>query len=360
MNRDTLLKILDSARWAPSGDNTQPWRFELVSDCHIAVHGHDTRRHVVYDFDGHASHIAHGALLETLRLAASRFGLRTEWRLRQDCTDTAPIYDVRLEPQACPPNPLASFIEQRAVQRRAMRASPLPDTARQMMAQAAGPAFQLKFFESWTERMAVASLLWRNAYVRLTCPEAFPVHRSVIEWHARFSHDRIPERAVGVDPLTGRLMHWAMKDWRRVEFLNRYLMGTVLPRIQLDLLPAIWCSAHVLLVPRRPLTSLPDFVAAGEAIQRLWLTATSLQLQLQPEMTPVIFRWYVQAGRPLSRNETVNRLLPPLAKRFEALTNSTSQEAFAFFCRIGTSFPPKARSLRKQLKELMVGQPVGD
>lgn len=41
--RDVLLKILELARWAPSGDNTQPWRFEIVSDDHIAIHGSDTR-----------------------------------------------------------------------------------------------------------------------------------------------------------------------------------------------------------------------------------------------------------------------------------------------------------------------------
>ena len=32
MTRDILLQILDLARWAPSGDNTQPWRFELIGD----------------------------------------------------------------------------------------------------------------------------------------------------------------------------------------------------------------------------------------------------------------------------------------------------------------------------------------
>lgn len=52
MNRNIVLQILDLARWAPSGDNTQPWRFEIVSDDSIAVHGHDTRQHVIYDFTG--------------------------------------------------------------------------------------------------------------------------------------------------------------------------------------------------------------------------------------------------------------------------------------------------------------------
>ncbi len=47
--RDTLVAILDLARWAPSGDNTQPWRFEVRADGTIAIHGFDTRDHVIYD-----------------------------------------------------------------------------------------------------------------------------------------------------------------------------------------------------------------------------------------------------------------------------------------------------------------------
>ena len=56
----TEEKILDLARWAPSGDNTQPWRFEISGDLQVVVHGFDTRDHCVYDLRGHASQLALG------------------------------------------------------------------------------------------------------------------------------------------------------------------------------------------------------------------------------------------------------------------------------------------------------------
>ena len=59
-----LEAILDLARWAPSGDNTQPWRFEIKDARRLVVHGFDTRAHCVYDLDGHPSQISLGALLE--------------------------------------------------------------------------------------------------------------------------------------------------------------------------------------------------------------------------------------------------------------------------------------------------------
>ena len=354
MSRDLVLKILDLARWAPSGDNTQPWRFEIVDERHVAVHGYDTRRDVIYDFDGHASHLAHGALLETLRLAATRFGRRAVWTLRPGQPDGAPVYDVTLTASNADEDPLAAFIETRCVQRRAMQTTPLSPQQKEALSAAVGDAYTLLFFEAFGQRLAVARLLWDNAYLRLTCPEAYPVHRDIIEWNARFSTDRIPDQAVGVDPLTAALMKWVMQRWERVDFFNRYLLGTIAPRVQLDFVPALACAAHLLLRPKRPLAALPDYLHAGAALQRLWLTATASGLHLQPQMTPLIFRWYARAQRPISALQTIDSAAQRLASRIEALAGIGPDDSLAFFCRVGNTSTPRSRSLRKPLAQLLL------
>lgn len=352
-DRDTLLKILDLARWAPSGDNTQPWRFEILADDHVVVHGHDTRDNVVYDFRGHPSHMAHGALLETIRLAASQFGLAARWQRRLDSNDRHPVYDVSLsKPARQPPDPLAAHILDRVVQRRPMRTTPLSAAQREALRAAVGDGFELRFFETPTERLMVARLLWHSARLRLTCPEAYHVHRHIIEWGARFSEDRIPDQAVGVDPLTARLMRWVMQSWERVEFFNRYLFGTVAPRIQLDFLPAIACAAHILLVPRSVPQGMDDYVDAGVALQRMWLAATGQGLLMQPEMTPVIFRWYARSAEPISVRAGINAGAQELAERFEAITCARPPTPFMFFCRVGVGRTPSSRSLRHRLENL--------
>lgn len=360
MNRNTLVKILDLARWAPSGDNTQPWRFEILADNRIAIHGFDTRDHVIYDFEGRPSQMAHGALLETLRIAASGFQISAEWQVRPGCAETEPVYDVLLTKKTdLATDPLLPYIEQRVVQRRPMRTTPLSERQRESLLDAVGPNYSVRFFERPSDRLRVARLLWNNAYIRLTCPEAFQVHRSIIEWGVRFSEDRLPEEAVGVDPLTAKLMKWVMTSWKRVDFFNRYLMGTVAPRIQLDFVPAMACAAHLLLRPRRPPSTLKDYVESGIAMQRLWLTATANNLHLQPEMTPVIFRWYARGGRAISADSAINSRLAPLASQFETLADATQEESFAFFCRVGHSERPLSRSLRKSLSQLMIGDSGG-
>ena len=79
-----VAQILDLARWAPSGDNTQPWRFEVLDESNVVVHGFDTREHCVYDPDGRPIQISLGALLETMAIAATAHGLRTEIKRRLD------------------------------------------------------------------------------------------------------------------------------------------------------------------------------------------------------------------------------------------------------------------------------------
>ena len=74
MDRAELMSLFEAARWTPSTSNTQPWRFEIVDDFNVVVHGFDTRDHCVYDLDGRPSQISLGALLETIAIAASGHG----------------------------------------------------------------------------------------------------------------------------------------------------------------------------------------------------------------------------------------------------------------------------------------------
>ena len=354
MSYETLTKILDLARWAPSGDNTQVWRFEIVDEMRIRVHGFDTRDRIVYDFDGHASHIAHGALLETIRIAATDFGRTTSWEIRSDGAHRSPVYEVHFsENPTVVRDPLFGCIETRVVQRRLMKTTPLTDGQRKALIAAAGEDFHVQLFESPAERRKVAGLLWRSAKIRLTCPEAFTVHQEIIEWRARYSKDRIPDQAVGVDPVTARLMEWAMKSWGRIDFLNRYLFGTVPPRIQLDVLPAIFCAAHLLVKPKKVPVALEDWIRLGIVWQRIWLTATSHGLHLQPEMTPLIFRWYARAGRKFSVETKLFDLAVELASDLERLANAKPQEPIGFLARVGTSPVPTSRSIRLDLATLM-------
>ena len=350
----TLEQILDLARWAPSGDNTQPWRFEIIGPARIVVHGFDTRDRCVYDLTGHPSQISIGALLETMRIAASVHGQRVSVERRRNLPDSKPTFDIEFTSDpGIHPDPLAAFIRQRSVQRRAMSRRALSKTEKQALETSVGPGYDVVWMEGFSKRLEMARLMFANARLRLTMPEAYRVHKDVIEWNAQYSEDRIPDQALGADPMTVRAMRFVMHSWSRVKFFNRFLAGTWMPRITMDFIPGLACGAHFLVKARDIPQTVDDFVDAGRAVQRFWLTATHLGLVKQPEMTPLIFSGYVRAGTPFTQVEQLKHEARALQVRLEQVVGPDWPRA-VWMGRIGAGAQATSRSTRLPLQRLIV------
>ncbi len=347
-----MERILDLARWAPSGDNTQPWRFEPVDECSLLVHAWDTRDWCVYDLDGRASQTAVGALLETISIAASAEGLSAEFHRRPDAPETAPVIEVKLSQATdTKPSPLLPYIRTRVTQRRPLATTALTSEQMEQLDAAVGPGYRLVWITGRDRKWQMAKLLFRNANIRLTISEAYEVHKQVIQWGSRFSEDRIPDQAVGLDSATLKLMQWAMQSWRRVQILNRYLAGTLIPRIQLDLVPALRCAAHFIIVSEKELVGIDDYLEGGGALQRFWLTATALGLQFQPEMTPLIFSRYAHESREFTRDQAALSAAGRLAADLENAVGANTVNQAVFMGRVGIGPLPLARSTRLSLQE---------
>ncbi|SFU47228.1 molybdopterin biosynthesis protein MoeY [Nitrosospira multiformis] len=353
----TIQQILDLARWAPSGDNTQPWWFEIIDEHRVVIHGFDTREGCIYDLDGHGSQISVGALLETMNIAASSHGLQMKAQRRihsPQNEENSLIFDVHFIPDAkLQPDPLIPYIKSRMVQRRPMNARKLSPIEKTTLAAAAGENYQIIWLEDFAKRWQTALLMFRNAKLRLTIPEAYKVHREIIKWGDDRGEEGLPAKTLGLDPLTLRLMQWVMKNWQRVEFFNTYLAGTLAPRIQMDLIPGIACSAHFVILADHKLESVDDYIDAGRAVQRFWLTLTKLGLFMQPELTPLIFATYIRNSVPFTKLKGKEREAKEIASGVNRLIGTDASGA-VFMGRIGAGPPPAVRSERLPLKELML------
>lgn len=354
-NPSPIERILDLARWAPSGDNTQPWRFEVVDDLHAVVHGFDTRDHCVYDLDGHPSQISIGALLETAAIAATAYGLSTEVRRRTECPDTRPTCDLYFHPNpGVRADPLIGAITSRSVQRRPMQMRRLTLVEKQSLEASVAQSHRVIWLEDFNTRLKTALLMFRSAKLRLTMPEAYRVHCAVIEWDAQFSVDRIPDQALGADAATTRLMRFVMHSWERVDFFNTFLAGTWMPRIQMDLVPALACAAHFVLHAKTPASNIDDYLSAGRALQRFWLTATHLGLQLQPELTPLIFARYAREKRRFSTEPSMAAKAQAVERNLRTLIGEEASTHAVFVGRVGAGPAAAARSTRLDLAQLLV------
>ena len=357
-----INEILDLARWAPSADNLQPWRFEILNDTHFAIHGKPADDLTVYDLENVATPMALGALLETIELAAGLQKLRCDIERRQGSPDSGPIFDILLnEDEDSKTSSLAQYIRERVTQRRPLKTARLSEDQKTALEESVLPTHRVVWLEGFATRLKVARLLFRSAWIRLTHQQAYKVHTQIIEWGSQFSEDRIPDQAIGLDPIALRSMKWAMASWQRVRFMNRYFAGSVLPRIQLDFIPGMRCGAHFILFDQSDETigHIDKHLRAGRALQRFWLSATKLGLQLQPEMTPVIFASYARNEVGFEDIPAHKTVATRIAKEMEILSGTEHDpRKAACMGRVGFGRSPKARSRRRSLNALSLDNEV--
>jgi hypothetical protein len=325
-----------------------------MNEHHVVVHGFDTRDHCVYDLDGHPSQISLGALLETMSIAASAHGLRMKVYRRPESPETNPTFDTHFEADPhVQPDTLIPYIRYRSVQRRPLSTRPLTSHQKMALESCVGSNYQILWLEGFAKRLQAARLMFNNAKLRLIMPEAYQVHCNIIQWNSRYSEDRIPDQALGIDQVTAHLMRWVMKSWRRVEFFNTFLAGTWAPRIQMDLLPGVGCAAHFVILASQPPQSIDDYISAGRAMQRFWLTSAKLGLQLQPEITPLIFARYSRGGVRFSTKKQCVKLADILTEQLNGIIDEKDAAEAVFMGRIGSGKVSASRSTRMSLQQLM-------
>jgi sulfur-carrier protein adenylyltransferase/sulfurtransferase len=329
-----IERILDVARWAPSGDNAQPWRFSIDGDgVEVAI---TVEADNPYEFNqGEPTLMAAGGLLETMRIAASAHQRHAMWRYRGV---ESGAHRLRVEfpfDASVAVDPLLAYVTTRSVDRRPYRTAKLNEDWRAALQAALGDGLEARWFESPMERLRVARLNAMATDARLRDQGCYQVHRRILDWQQAFSADGVPVTALGLTGLTRTIMRWAMADWRRLDRLNRFAGGTLLARLEMDVLPGLACGAHVVVVDRHGAEGIEAHLERGVRLQRFWLTATRLGLAFQPSFAPVCFA---------QRDAKIARSLRHLAAG-----------RIAFIGRIGQprAAAPTARSMRLPLPALI-------
>lgn len=345
-------RVLERARWTPSGDNDQGWRFKILSEDGFEIHGSTGKGSNFYDLDGRSSYLSHGALLENVRLAASSLGYATSTRIKTVDSDHA-VYRVDLARDVhVGKDPLEPYIEMRACQRKPMGTRSLSPKERRALEQSLPAGYRVHWLEDWQQRLRLGKLLYSWGALRLSLKECFDVHRNIVDWNCRFSEDKIPEKALGLDPISTRVLKWALSSWNRYRSLVHSPLA-VLPRLELDLLPALFCSAHFVLYSQEPGRGLEEDLRSGKAMQRFWLAATSLGLGLQPQQIPIIVSNYLGNGLSFAEEPSARVQAGQLDDDLKALLPAEVFQGKVFMGRVGRSAQPKSRSLRKPISVLL-------
>lgn len=281
MDAATQETILRAAIAAPSADNSQPWHFAWRDDTlELAIDA--SRAGGVSDARFVLSDLAAGACLENLLIRGRSLGYDADVEL---FPGSGELCVARLCWRAAPAGgePLVDAIESRCTERRFPLVGPIPDGPRvSLEAQARRlPEADLHWFDTKPARQAALAALRLAETLRFQSPrlhaELFSSVRFDAGWH-RTCPEGLPPAALAVEmPL--RPVFQALRRPAVMGLLNRLGVGHVLG-VRSAMLPARLSPALGLISTAG--TGRADVLAAGRALERVWLQATTDGLAMQP------------------------------------------------------------------------------
>lgn len=349
-----LDEVLHAARWAPSRNNEQPWRFEKLGPDELRIHARRTTAGGLYQYrNGEPNLLGIGGLLEYLRIAASAHDRRMAWRIESDA-DPLLIRAVFTADPKMEPDPLCPSLGLRHVDRTRYRTRALTAGEREALEAALGETLCVVWLPGPRDRERFARLSLRAGTIRLRAPEMMPVHRRRIEWTLPISPDRTPAKALGLDPVLTRAYRWALDSEDRTRLFNQ-VGGAAAMALETDYLPVL-ASGAVFAIRYSQESDSPRTTRAlletGVRLQNFWLTATRLGLALQPLMDVLTFAHYGQENAPFTADARLQAKGRDLARQTRALFGAGD---FVFMGRIGEPHWRDAypRSVRKPVAELL-------
>jgi nitroreductase len=344
-------ELLEAAICAPSGDNCQPWRFE-VGDNEIRIFNLPKKDTSLFNFRQRASLVAHGALVENILIASSALGYKTKLSILPDRANPDLVATVELEESAAGDEPLYPFITQRTTNRKLYKPLPLTDAQRQSLASSAKAvgAGEVRLVESDGEKRAVAKVIGLND--RLVF-ENRHLHSFLFD-HIRWSDEEAQQTRDGLDIKTlelappDALAFRLFKNYSLLQALNLFGVSKLIGKNAEKLA----MSASAICAIAMSGSKADDYLAAGRVLQRVWLEATRLGLSFQI-MTGITFLMQRVADGEIGllSPEQVT-LIGEARLRLTGAFNMTNETLILMF-RVGRNSSPNVRSMRLPLESVV-------
>ncbi len=275
---EVIKKILQTAVWAPSGDNSQPWRFE-VSGSVIEVFCIPEKDNPIFNFHNRGTYIATGALIENLVIAAAHEGYRADVVLVKS-ENINHIASVTLKEDKSISDNLFESIRKRSSNRKFYKKNkPLSEEQKEVLIKANNlfGVSKLSFIEDKQSMNIVGQAVSKNEVVMLENKKLHDFFYSDIRWTTK-SERRLK---TGLYLKTMELalpqlvVFKALQFWPVAKILNS--LGTA--RFIAGQNAKLYGNGSALGIMTLQ-DNDADFVGIGRALQRIWLEVTRMGLSM--------------------------------------------------------------------------------
>lgn len=333
-----ITRIIRASASAPSGDNMQPWRFVVRGNTIEVFLTHEVSPQYLFGING--VYLSHGALIETLVIAADHYGYRADVEILPD--DQDPLFTARIELHPDPVDrgvELFDFLSQRETHRGSYKRTPLPDSTKAELESAARLYLEqtrVLFVENKKDIAQIATavagqvkmIFWQKTLHR----EFF----SKLRWttkQALETRDGLDTKTLAIDFFKKLSMRFVLRFWFMVRTLNGLGAHTI--AAQLEKIKNKQAGAYFVLIhTQKQNINKQTVITAGRLLQRTWLMATKHHVALQPAAALLLLTWNL----PVSKGEYSAKQIAFLQRetaRIERVCNLSETEHILWMARVG-------------------------
>ncbi len=347
ISQETMKFLLKAGTQAPSGDNCQPWKFDIREN-RIDLFLDPLKDESFFNVNQIASLISCGAVIENIKIAASALGLNTRIESFEPKKNDNQVAAIDLLPDGDHADPLSDQIWKRHTNRKFYDKKPLPQSVTDQLISSIEnfPETDLHLITDRKKMKKLAKIIFQVDRIRT---EYRPLHDHLMSM-IRFTDQEMIETRDGLPlknleaGIAGEFFLRMTKPWPVMNMMNRIGVGRM---VALHSYQGMVNSSGIGLLTVDG-TGEIDFLKGGQALQRVWLTLTSLGLQMQPMTAITLFylRRFLNGKSDFTKEHTaiLDRLEPDYKALFPKLNNDDAGQVMLF--RFGFSDDVSCRTLR--------------
>lgn len=336
MDKQTLQKLIEAGIRAPSGDNVQPWRFEVKHElAQLDLFNLAEKDDSYYNYQQVASYIAHGAVVENIKIAAGVLGFNAKVELFPNLTDINHVARINFSQTTAKLDPLYEAIFTRYTNRFPYDKHELSSGDIEKFSSSVKPIGDVKaYFAHNPETVKkLAKVLMINDQIVF---EHQDIHRFLfdkVRWNKTQidnTNDGMPVETLVLNAME-KLFFPLMRFWWFVNNANYLGLSRIIGM-------KCWNNCRNASLIGQITVKKADrysFIHAGAAMQRVWLEATNQDLAFQPIIGLPLLHYRLRHNALDSFSEKHSRMIEQYAKLINNLFGIDQTEILIVGFRIG-------------------------
>jgi nitroreductase len=345
-----IKKIIEAGAKAPSGENAQPWQFKVVDNV-IYQYLVPERDQSLYSWGHRASYVAHGAVLENIKIASSQFGYNTKIDLFPDKSDKNLLAKITLEKSSPKNEPLYPYIEKRVSNRKPYEIKPLTNEQHTALFAVSYEGAKFILTEDREKIAQLGRVGSTNEEIMLSNKKLHHFFFSHINWTLKEENEKrygFYIKTLELPPPV-QFIFKIFSKWSRMRIFNALGFPKVVAAQNAKVNAAASAICIITIKNRTPL----DYINVGMYLQKLWLTASSHGLYIQPLAGLLFLKLRILEGDTsvfsIKQKNIIDEKYTLVQKLF-----GITDETVAFMFRVGVGDTPSAQSSKYDLNKILI------